>query len=665
MPLAPLLATLLAPAALVTPQAPPASAPPQVAWQRTLDDALAVQRATGLPLLIAVNMDGEVFNDRFANTTYRDPAFVGSTEGYVCVVASPDRHTERDYDHRGRRIECPRFPGCTCSEHQAIEPELFRRWFGGRRNAPRHLAVAADGTVQFDRYLDASMQTAIDAIQKHRGTPAAGERTESPWTSRAAAARRQLEARYAAGDGPTRAELLRAAAKAPHPAIDLVRMGLRELDAELVTLAATALASTAARDHLIDLEDALALPLPAAVTTALLERLTKLAAAEPAAKHLLAHWHAKPAVPLPWQEPWTPSPFDANDREQIDQALDTAEASVRTQAGPAELAALANAQLALGLWLAAHRGKHAESWLEDAERTAARLQDAAFAPLAAAVAAVAAWHRSDAAGAAAAAARAMSAQGQSTPPSAWLAAQFGAVAVQSTAAAVFARASQAGTDLTSAVAQCSGWLDLLRARRALDEATALAGIGVLEQAGLRRRATTALCELAVAAATSARVHERLRQRLWVDRGAEGMRRAVLELAAAHPEGGANTWFAGYAALLAAEQHVRDAEPTWAKDAYDAAVEQFAASAHSNPAFADSAQHYAVLSQVGRAALRRRAGDLAGAAQDLLAAAPLRPASFAERDGLQQQGAELATAVAAELAAAGQQDLAQRLRELGK
>ncbi|MBL8753443.1 MAG: hypothetical protein JNK15_09095, partial [Planctomycetes bacterium] len=33
--------------------------PDQIAWQRSLDDALAIARAERRPLLLAVNMDGE------------------------------------------------------------------------------------------------------------------------------------------------------------------------------------------------------------------------------------------------------------------------------------------------------------------------------------------------------------------------------------------------------------------------------------------------------------------------------------------------------------------------------------------------------------------------------------------------------------------------------
>jgi hypothetical protein len=638
---------------------PTATTPPSIAWQRTLADALAVQQATGLPLLIAVNMDGEVFNERFANHTYRDPAFVTSTQGYVGVVASPDRHTERDYDHRGRRVECPRFPGCTCSEHQAIEPELFRRWFGGRRNAPRHLGVAADGTILFDRYLDASMQTAIDAIAKHRGTPPQAE-----FAPRDARRRRQLESRYQNGDPATRRALLQAAATATDEPADLLRMGLRESDPGLLALAAQALAATAGPSQIIDLEDALARELPAPTTHALLARLALLAERDPAAQRLQRHWQAKAELPAPWRAPWPAAPFDAADRDAIDAALDAAESQRRAADTGATQCAVAAAQLALGQWLAAYRGKHAESWFDDAARTAAAVADPAWLGTAQAVVAVARWQRNDAAGARAAVDQVLASTGPT--PDAWLARQFGAVAVPSLAAAAFARLGNEPTsDLTPELGPVAAWLDLLLARQAIGDGPALAGIALLESAGLRRRATALLLELAAQFPASPAVHERLRQRLWIDQGPEAMWQGVAAWAAAHPAQGAGAWFAGYAALVAAEQHQRDGEPASARAAYDTAIAQFAASRAANAEFADSADHHAVLARVGRAVLRQRANDLDGAARDLLAAAALRPASFAERDGLQQQGREVAQKLAAALQASGQADLAKQLAELGQ
>ena len=132
------------------PPPPPETTTKQIVWQRNLADALAAQQASGLPLLIVVNQDGEAFNDRFATKVYQDPEFVALTEGYVCVIASPVQHNQADHDENGNRIDCPRFPGCTCSEHITIEPELYKRWFKEQRVAPRHLAVAADGTVLRD-----------------------------------------------------------------------------------------------------------------------------------------------------------------------------------------------------------------------------------------------------------------------------------------------------------------------------------------------------------------------------------------------------------------------------------------------------------------------------------------------------------------------------------
>lgn len=663
VPFVALLASLL-------PQPPAPAAPPQttpaIAWQRNLADALAVQQATGLPLLIAVNMDGEVFNERFATSTYRDPAFIASTAGYVCVVASPDRHTERDYDHRGRRIECPRFPGVTCSEHQTIEPELFRRWFQGRRNAPRHVGVAADGTILFDRYLDSSMQTAIDAIAKHRGTPPSTPPPSDPaalLVSRDAADRRAIEAGYATGDPAARAALLRAVAEAANPQPDLLRQGLRDAP-DLAALAALALARTATADQVIDIEDALALELPAAAQEALLSRLATLGSAAPEAARLRAHFAAAPVrLAPPWSRSWAPNPFDPTDRDAIEGALDAAEARLRAGDAAARCDLLL-AQLALGYWLIDHRGKHAETWFEDAQRTATTAVDPTRTPHAAAALALARWQLRDLDGARTAATAAMA---EATDPAAvpgWLAVRFGAFVVQAAAAAAHTRAAADRTaDLSAELATATAWTDLLAERGALDTATGLVAAGLLEAAGLRQRASAALRDLAVRFPAAAMVHERWRNRLWVDRGPDGMRAALAQWAAEHPAAGASAWFAGYGALVAAEQHVRDREPAWASTAYDAALAQFAASAAANPEFADSAHHFAALAHIGRAVLRQEAGDPAGAVTELLAAAALRPASLDERDGLQRQGRDVARRLSAELAAAGRADLADRLTEL--
>ena len=44
-----------------------------ITWQRTWEDALAVSRETGKPILICVNMDGEIASEHYAGVRYRQP----------------------------------------------------------------------------------------------------------------------------------------------------------------------------------------------------------------------------------------------------------------------------------------------------------------------------------------------------------------------------------------------------------------------------------------------------------------------------------------------------------------------------------------------------------------------------------------------------------------
>lgn len=129
------------------------ASPPLMPWQRNLDDALALSQATGKPLLICVNMDGELASEALAADRYRDPEFVALVDGFIPVLASPDRHDPLDYTSRGERVPDTKFGRVTNLEHIAIEPTLFERYFDGRRVAPRHVGIAPDGQVLFDLYL--------------------------------------------------------------------------------------------------------------------------------------------------------------------------------------------------------------------------------------------------------------------------------------------------------------------------------------------------------------------------------------------------------------------------------------------------------------------------------------------------------------------------------
>jgi hypothetical protein len=123
-----------------------------VTFQRTYEDALAVSKETGSPILVCVNMDGEIASEHYAGIRYRRPETAALYDPYVCVIASVYRHTPRDFDEEGRRVLCPRFGSVTCGEHIAIEPGLFDRFLDGTRVAPRHIGVELDGSEMYDVY---------------------------------------------------------------------------------------------------------------------------------------------------------------------------------------------------------------------------------------------------------------------------------------------------------------------------------------------------------------------------------------------------------------------------------------------------------------------------------------------------------------------------------
>jgi hypothetical protein len=666
-----LSSVLMSPLAQGPGSAPAAAAPTaaRIEWQRSLADALAVQEATGLPLLVVVNMDGEVFNERFAKSTYKDPAFVASTRGYVCVVASPDRHTDKDYDADGNRIECPRFGGCTCSEHINIEPELFRRYFNGTRNAPRHVGVGKDGAILFDRFLDQSMQTAIDAIARGGGDaqkqPGPSSDPAVLFGRRDALARRTLEAMWKRGDAAARARLMEAAADATNEPYDLLRAGLRDEDAGVAAKAALALAKRGGKDALIDLEDALARQPAGPVHDALVARIVELAKTDDAAKRLAAHLVA-PAAPTtiaaPWSNTWSAARYDDGDRAAVEKELDRCEAALKQKPDDDETRlALALAQAALADILARDGDKGPEFWFADAIASARKVKAKDLQPEAQAVIAYAAYMTGEAQACGTALALAQSAvQSVRQPPPA-LAARFLDVAIAGTATKVFgetgnsaARAWRAEIDRVVAM------LDLMNERKVAREGALLAGAGLLEYGGLRAQARTRLADAVARFPGSPKAHDRWRTRLLVDLGAAGMRKAYDEFvtqAANKPEA---EWFAGYAALVAGEQETRDKRVAPGLSAYGEAIERLQRSAAGSADFADSANGLAVLALAGRAELLAEDGKPEDAAADLLRAWALRADSFDEEDGLQRKPRGIASRVAQALQKAGKAELAAKL-----
>lgn len=669
------LLTLTALALASFPQTPPAAEAPadppaRVAWQRSLEDALAAQKATGLPLLIAVNMDGEVFNERFAKSAYRQKDFIASTRNYICVVASPDRHSERDYDALGNRIECPRFGGCTCSEHINIEPELFRRYFNNKRNAPRHVGVKKGGKIMFDRFLDASMQTAIQAIANNGGTGkpkhlAATDSTDEMFRRRDAMARSLLERRYQKGDKAARQKLLERAATAKNNPVDLLRMGLRDPDSQLCGLAALALSKVGGPEALIDIEDALARIDDADIKQQLVAQLRKLGKDNAAAARMASHFEAsKDQLAQPWRNEWSKTELGQG-RTGIEAELDQVEAAIRSKPNDPELRLrLATAQAAFALMLMEEGGSGIELWLADAKRNASKVKAEALQPEAKALHAITGWYQSDVATAQRSAVAAMASGNSKRTPDAWLATNLLDVMLQLTAQTAYGRANQdAAVSLRGELSRVRTTVELLQERGTMRERGTLAGIGLLEFAGLRAEARAYLERLVERFPGSITVHDRWRNRMLVDFGAERMRHRYAKFVTDATDRATAQWYAGYAALVAADRHTLDGRMIEAENAYTDAVERFVESAGRNEAYADTANHYAVLALAGRAHIRQQRGTLNSAVKDLLRAANLRPGSLDEDDGLKRKPRGIISRVHAALKRAGKTELAEQIAAL--
>lgn len=173
----------------------------QIHWQRSLDDALALAKATNRPLLLALNMDGESASDRIVHENYRDPEFVAATRDCVCLVASVFRHSPRDHDDDGRRIPCPRLGEITCGEHIALEPLLFERFLAdGERVAPRHALIRTDGSKAWDLSLSFDLldvDKALFATPRTVTMPGCGDSFDAATDWTALVARRDHRGRSA------------------------------------------------------------------------------------------------------------------------------------------------------------------------------------------------------------------------------------------------------------------------------------------------------------------------------------------------------------------------------------------------------------------------------------------------------------------------------------
>lgn len=650
--------------------------PPQMPWQRNLDDALALSKATGKPLLICVNMDGESACEQLAWGRYRDPEFGALADGFICVVASPDRRNPADHDDRGRRLPDRRFGRIVNQEHIAIEPQVFERYFRNNRVAPRHVGVAPDGTILFDIFLTSGLEPIDQALREHgkpepKTAPAASLTEAQLLASPDASHRDELERRFLAADAATRARLA-AAALAPdratvHP--ELVRLALRDPDAKVHHAGLLALAAhpaPATPDLLVEaLRQADPDPALLAKLCDAVEAWAKPRADDTQAKTLLqlARGLRAPSKLLDvasWSRALSAArPMPALDADALDAKLSDLDGKLKVTPddGALRLAlaettlqfafarqaqgqdpgflfqdAQAAAKRALANGAPAHRAHGYLAWssylsndldtaLEHAEQALPGLAAEADTPLAAAV--------------------------LDTFASCRLRKQYSAMTGGDEWPATWIADLRAAYTLLLALPGCTEQL----ATTALEWAAtvqARAAYGGFADAAIRR------FPLSVA------IQAHGRAALLEAGGADGLLAGFAALQVPGVDAVTWNWYGALAAFVAAEQEVANRDADGALAAYVRAIQEFGAAIDARPDFGDSSRHYIALGQASRARLLAERGEWDQARDAAVAGLLARPGSATQKDGLNRSPIEHAGFVRQELLRAGRAEDAQRI-----
>lgn len=648
--------------------------PVVIQWQRTWEDAVRIARETRRPILVCVNMDGEIASEHYAGVRYRDPEIGKLYEPYVCVIASVYRHNPRDYDAEGRRIPCPRFGCVTCGEHIALEPVVYDKFLDGKRIAPRHIMVELDGTKAYDVFYTWDTESVFQAIDHGikqrsitplpvvRGDRSLLEKVQSP-DSRD---RAEVEQAFAAGDAARKRSLLDAAlqlgADAP---VELLRLAAQGLDPDLAQQARRGMLQAQDPGTVDLLADTLRTPLAASERQALVAALGRFADRSTKAR-TFANAHrgfASERATLDtgrWQQALAGGDYaarvQAEDPAELGAASDRALAAEPAAPGPRIAAAEASLLQALALPRTGSRPQQAfrRMLLEDAERSAAAAValggsgwqlDAVCAVVAAEL-----GRRASAYEQAIAAAAGM-------PPEAPgpLAVECLALFAEARQVAIIAAVKQKRdfppqwtTDVHAAYAVLDRH-PLGRDHHVADHFDFLDFFGTPEamqvlDAGLRRFPA------------SAPLHARLRQTL-LQHGTPEALLADYARRLAEPGGApALQWFGGYAALCAAEAYRRQQQSDRARDAYRLGLERF--TGYRAQSGADDGEHYVAMAHAGLARIALEGGDLEAAWQSLqhaFAAAPLAAASL---DGLGVTAVQTADMLRARAEAAARVDLVQ-------
>ncbi|MFT5290860.1 MAG: hypothetical protein ACI8PQ_000596 [Planctomycetota bacterium] len=619
--------------------------PVLLTFQRTWEDALDVSEKSGRPILICVNMDGEIASEHYAGILYRQEATAKSYEPYVCVIASVYRHNARDYDRDGNRLLCPRFGSVTCGEHIVIEPLLFDTYFEGTRVAPRHIGVEvggasgseADGAVAdaapetYDVYYafdTESVFSQIDSGVAGRTFPPRDPGTDRPLLdlveSRDIEHRRVVEQAYRDGDKETRRNILRrVAASKGSPSVDVLRQAIFGLDVELSQMAREILAKSGSQGFTELIAEALTVPMDPIERDALIRALERIGEKSELARTLsVVHQglssRSTSLEADAWKRELRSVRVKQPDRSSLESRLDysTQLASSRpddwkprVELAEASLLLAVDPETSMSPTLGGGSSdRFMRLHLEEAQRTAVSAESqGATGWQVNAIVALSSYYLGDRESAYARAEAAM--EGLPAGEQTWMAmATVGLFAE--------ARTHSIRTALRARRQWPKEWIaDVHDAYTVLEKhplgtvMQVVAHYDFLDRFGIGGRASAVLAVGIERYPDSWDLHARLRSRVLMDKGVEELEPTYEVLLGKEDASPNMTWYAGYAAIVAGEHYRSAGELPRAGVSYGRAVELFTVNAATFPDGSDDADFYAAFAQAGLARVALTAGRL--------------------------------------------------------
>ena len=648
-----------------------------IPWQRNFEDALAVSKATGAPILVCVNMDGEIASEHFAGVRYRDPATAKALERYVCVIASVYRHTARDYDEQGHRVVCPRFGTVTCSEHIACEVELYGKYFEGKRISPRHIMLDFDGKKSYDVYYSWDTATVFTAFTKgveNLPLPQKLPHDDMPIPQRVASAdaidRSAVEKAYEGGNQEARLAILRSviASRSVHQD-DVLRLAIFGLDLECARAARQALAQSDSESSIDVIAEALKVSLDPKERDALVAAAARLGEKYPRARTLAALHEGLAMNSTQITAASGPEAASASAAEYAANVQERGDAAQERPSDPAARLAFAESLLAR-----VSEGEKDPRWtrilLEDARANAEEAAKLGFrgwrldATLAATYDQLGQENL------------ALDHALKAVEAGMWSAAQSEIEATDFVKVRVLALFAQSRQQAIRKAYQEKAkwppeWLADINAAYAklvvhplVSDDNLISYYDFLNWLGGSRRAGALLEDALARFPDSAQLHERLRSRILWEKGERGPAELESVYAArlAKPEPSKQlTWFAGYAELVAAETFRRRNDFEHALTAYQHGIDYYERNIAEVPDGRDSCDHFIALARAGRARVLLERGELEAAMTELLAAFQRRASTTGAMDGLNITPGMTALMLHSRLVAANKTELASKLQ----